>query len=162
MSSAIKFFTAYRPPKKLRALFIAHYAPLLLIIMIGPISVYYKIWKLPINDFYSIIIGIFIFLLGTFVYSKWEIHWHKTYKGQLVTDGIFKTIRHPHYTSLLVIGYGLAFFFNSIATLIIAFIAIPIMIWSIYDEEKLLLNQYGKDYEKYMKKVKWRIIPGIF
>ena len=39
----------YRPPKQLRALFIIHYAPLLLIIMIGPLTAVYGIWKMPIK-----------------------------------------------------------------------------------------------------------------
>ena len=155
-------FLDYKPPKELRALFIVHYSPLLLIILIGPLTGIYEVWKIPINMIFSIIVGITIFLLGTFVYFKWEIFWHRTYKGQLVTNGIFQYIRHPHYTSLLIIGFGLALFFYSIAALFIAFIAVPIMIWSIFDEEKILIKQYGDDYKKYMKKVPWRLIPRIF
>jgi len=152
----------YTPPKELRTLFIVHYAPLLLIIMIGPLTALFDVWKIPINMIISIISGITIFLLGTYIYFKWEIFWNKTYKGQLVTEGIFKHIRHPHYTSLLIIGFGLALFFYSIAALFIALIAVPIMIWSIVDEEKKLKKQYGKKYEEYMKKVPWRLIPKIF
>jgi len=155
-------FRDYRPPKELRTLFIIHYSPLLLIIMIGPLTGLFGVWELPINMILSIIMGIIIFLLGTYVYFKWEIFWHKTYNGQLVTKGIFQYIRHPHYTSLLIVGFGLSLFFYSIAALFIAIIAVPIMILSIYDEEKLLIKQYGEDYKKYMKKVPWRIIPRIF
>jgi len=152
----------YRPPKELRVLFIAHYAPILLIIMIGPLTAIFGVGEIPANKLVTIIIGMFVFLLGTFVYFKWEIFWHKTYKGQLVTGGIFQYIRHPHYTSLLIVGFGLSFFFYSIFAIAIAVIAIPIMMWSIYDEEKLLIKQYGEDYKKFMKKVPWRIIPKIF
>lgn len=155
-------FRDYKPPKELRALFIIHYSPLLLIILIGPLTAMYGVWKIPIDMTLSIIAGIVAFLAGSFVYFKWEIFWHKTYRGQLVTDGIFQYLRHPHYTSLIIIGFGLAFFFYSLAALLIAFIAIPIMIISIFDEEKLLVKQYGEEYEDYMKKVRWRMIPGIF
>ena len=152
----------YRPPKELRALFIVHYAPLLLIILLGPLTGIYGIWKLPLDMWFSVIFGIIVFLLGAFVYFKWEIFWHKTYHGQLVTDGIFRYIRHPHYTSLLIVGFGLAFFFYSIVAFFVAVIAIPIMIWSIYDEEKLLIKQYGESYKQFMKKTPWQIIPRIF
>jgi len=154
-------FLKYRPPKELRALFIVHYSPLLLIILIGPFTALFDVWKLPINMIFSIILGIIIFLMGTLVYFKWEIFWQETYKGQLITNGIFQYIRHPHYTSLLVIGFGLSLFFYSMAALLIAIIAVPIMIWSIVDEEKFLIKQYGKEYEEYMKKVPWRLIPKI-
>ncbi|MGF3554121.1 MAG: methyltransferase family protein [Thermoplasmatota archaeon] len=155
-------FLNYKPPKKLRALFIIHYSPLLLIIMIGPLSWIYGVWKIPINMITCVIIGLLIFFIGTYVYFKWEIFWYKTYKGQLVTHGIFQYIRHPHYSSLLIIGFGLALFFYSLAALFIATIAVPIMILSILDEEKILKKQYGDEYIEYMKKVPWRLIPRIF
>lgn len=160
--SVISFFREYKPPKQLRALFIAHYAPLLLIIMIGPLTALTGIWSIPLPFLLVIIVGILIFLLGTIVYFLWERHWHTTYKGQLVTDGIFKYLRHPHYTSLLIIGYGLALFFYSTAALLIATLAIPLMIWSIIDEEKKLISEYGKDYQQYMQHVPWRLIPYLF
>ena len=152
----------YKPPKELRALFIIHYSPLLLMILIGPLTALYGVWELPIDIMMSIVAGIIIFLIGTFVYFKWEIFWHKTYKGQLVTGGIFQHIRHPHYTSLLIIGFGLALFFYSLFALAIAILAIPLMMWSIIDEEKLLLKQYGEDYKQFMNQVPWRMIPRIF
>jgi protein-S-isoprenylcysteine O-methyltransferase Ste14 len=152
----------YKPPKELRALFIVHYAPLILIFLIGPLTAFYGVWEIPADKLAVIIIGIIIFLLGAFVYFKWEIFWHRTYHGQLVTEGIFRHIRHPHYASLLIVGFGLALFFYSVFALAIAFIAVPIMIWSIIDEEKLLTRQYGDVYIEYMKKVPWRIIPRIF
>ena len=152
----------YTPPKELRILFIVHYAPLLLIIMIGPLTALFGVWKIPLNMIISVVLGVIVFIFGTYVYFKWEIFWQKTYTGQLVTKGVFKHVRHPHYTSLLIIGFGLALFFCSIAALLIAFIAVPIMIWSIVDEEKRLIKQYGKEYKEYMKKVPWRIIPKIF
>jgi len=152
----------YRPPKELRALFIVHYAPLLLIILIGPLTAYYGVWEIPLPKLLTVILGFAVFLLGTYVYFKWEIYWHKTYKGQLVTGGIFKYIRHPHYTSVLIVGFGLALFFYSTAAFLIALIAIPIMIGSIFDEEKVLVQQYGEPYKEYMEKVPWRMIPKIF
>ena len=73
-------FLNYKLPKELRALFIVHYSPLLLIIMIGPLTGLYGVWSLPINMILSIILGIFIFLLGAYVYFKCEIFWNKTYR----------------------------------------------------------------------------------
>lgn len=152
----------YKPPKTLRLLFIIHYAPLLLIIMIGPQTALFNIWFLPFPQVPTIILGALVFLAGTILYFKWELFWHKTFHGQLVTTGICSTIRHPHYTSILIIGFGLALFFYSIAALILATIAIPIMIISILDEERLLLKQYGIKYKEYMKQTPYRLIPKLF
>ena len=156
------FFLDYQPPKTLRMLFIFHYAPLLLIILIGPLTALYNIWQIPFPPVLTIVLGMLIFLAGTIFYFKWEIFWHKTYNGQLVTTGIFKHIRHPHYTSLVIIAYGLAFFFYSLAALLIATISIPIMMASIIDEEHHLIKQYGDAYKQFMKQTPWRMIPKIF
>lgn len=152
----------YKPPKTLRPLFIIHYSPLLLIIMIGPLTALFQVFQLPLPQIPTIVTGSIIFFAGTLLYFKWEIFWHKTYHGQLVTTGICSTIRHAHYTSLLIIGYGLALFFYSTAALLLATIAIPIMIISIIDEEKRLIKQYGNEYKKYMKQTPWRLIPHLF
>ena len=156
------FFREYRPPKTIRALFIIHYAPLLLIIFIGPQSAFFQTFLLPTSAIPTITAGMILFLFGTIFYFRWEYFWHKTYHGQLITTGIFSLIRHPHYTSLIIIGYGLAFFFYSSLCLIIATIAIPIMMISIIDEEHHLIKQYGKDYELFMKQTPWRMIPKLF
>lgn len=152
----------YKPPKELRALFIAHYAPILLIIMVGPLTALYNIWQIPLDKFLTIFFGLIIFLIGTYIYFKWEIFWYKTFKGQLVTTGIFRYIRHPHYTSLIFVGLGLALFFYSIFALVVAIIAIPIIIWSILDEEKHLIKQFGNEYIEFMEKTPWRIIPKLY
>ena len=116
----------YKPPKKLRALFIAHYAPLLLIILIGPMTAMFGIFEIPFNKIFTIILGVTIFLIGSYIYFKWEIFWYKVYEGQLVKDGIFKIIRHPHYASILIVGFGLALFFYSIIALIFSLLAVPL------------------------------------
>jgi len=152
----------YKPPKELRALFIIHYSPLLLIIMIGPLTVYTGVWCMPTPFTPTVILGLVVFLAGASLYFKWEWFWERTYKGQLVTSGVFRYIRHPHYTSLLIIGFGLALFFYSLSALAVAFIAVPIMIISIFDEEKHLIRQYGDAYKEYQKQVPYRMIPGIF
>ena len=155
-------FFHYRPPKEIRALFIVHYSPLLLIILTGPITAFTGAFMIPLPLIPTVIAGLVLFLIAAYVYFSWEIFWYREYHGQLVTGGIFQKIRHPHYTSILIVGYGLALFFYSLFALVVATIAIPIMIWSIKDEEQLLVRQYGEDYRKYMKDVRWRIVPHLF
>lgn len=131
-------------------------------ILIGPLTPMYQVWLIPTPVLLTVTSGMCIFIIGTIFYFKWEIFWQKNYHGQLVTTGVFKYIRHPHYTSLIIIGYGLALFFYSIAAVLIATLAIPIMMISIIDEEKLLLKQYGADYKKFMKDTPYRMIPKLF
>ena len=161
-------FRDYRPPKEVRALFIIHYSPLLLIIMIGPLTPICRFWyglsfwEIPLPMLPTVIAGLLIFIGGALFFMKWEMFWERTYRGQLVTEGFFRYIRHPHYSSLLMIGVGLALFFYSLIALLISLLAFPIMAVSVIDEEKRLIERYGEDYIEYMRKVKWRLIPWIF
>ena len=58
----------YRPPKELRALFIIHYAPLLLIILLGPLTAVFGVWEIPLYRLFTITLGILIFISGAYLY----------------------------------------------------------------------------------------------
>lgn len=152
----------YNIPKEVRALFIIHYMPLLLIIFIGPMTFLKDVYKIFAEYTISLIIGTILLAIGYTIFISWSIFWTKNYHGQLIIDGPFRYIRHPHYLSILVLGFGLALFSNSLLALIVAIIAVPIMIASVIDEEKELIRRYGEEYKRYLEKVPYRFIPKIF
>lgn len=79
----------------------------------------------------------------------------------LVTDGIYGVIRHPSYLGLLInaLGWGLAF--RSWAGVLLAALLIPTLIARIHAEERLLLAQFGAEYDTYRARTS-RLIPGIY
>lgn len=81
---------------------------------------------------------------------------------KLVTEGIYKKIRHPMYTSIFLLALGQLFLLpNWVAgpALIVAF---TLMFASrMSTEEKLMLDQFGMEYENYRKRTK-RLIPGVW
>lgn len=91
-----------------------------------------------------------------------QAHFPKEKVTKLALKGVYSKIRHPAYAAYILSYFGVFFILKSIWTLI------PILIFSyiFYDaskkEEKFLLNKFGKEYEEYMKKVRWRFIPYIF
>jgi protein-S-isoprenylcysteine O-methyltransferase Ste14 len=79
----------------------------------------------------------------------------------LVLTGLYKYVRHPSYTGLLLQFIGLAVYFGTWTSLII--IVIPItsaIVYRIRTEEIVLLEKFGKQYEEYMTHTK-SLIPGI-
>jgi len=152
----------YKIPGEVRALFIVHYMPLLLITFVGPMTFVKDVYKIFAIDIISIVSGGILLICGYTIFISWSMFWTKNYHGQLVTTGPFKHVRHPHYTSILILGFGLALFSNSSLALIVAIIAIPIMIISIIDEEKELIRKYGERYKRYSEEVPYRLIPKIF
>ncbi|MBN2517885.1 MAG: isoprenylcysteine carboxylmethyltransferase family protein [Candidatus Altiarchaeota archaeon] len=82
-------------------------------------------------------------------------------KHELVTDGIYKHIRHPMYASHLYWALAqLLLIQNWIAGPAMLVTITPFYLYRIPKEEAMMLEHFGKAYQDYMKKTK-RLIPGI-
>jgi len=77
-------------------------------------------------------------------------------------DGVYRLIRHPSYTGLILsfLGFGISLN-NWISLLIICLPVISAMLYRIRIEEKLLIDQFGIEYIDYMKKT-YRLVPWIY
>ncbi len=80
---------------------------------------------------------------------------------RLVENGIFRFIRHPLYTSLLVLGWGLFFKSPSILDGCLAVVATTFLFATARADENECLEKFGVQYQAYMKKTK-RFIPFVF
>ncbi|MBN2482685.1 MAG: isoprenylcysteine carboxylmethyltransferase family protein [Candidatus Omnitrophica bacterium] len=86
--------------------------------------------------------------------------WRKIYKGEgLVTDGIYRFIRHPQYVGISLILVGWCISWPTFPTLLL----LPILLFTYWrlalQEEKELLGEYPQAYADYMSRVP-RFIPG--
>lgn len=80
---------------------------------------------------------------------------------QLVTNGLYRTIRNPSYLGLLASVAGWALAFRSVLGLILAALFVPILIERIHSEERLLSGYFGGEYEAYRART-WRLIPHLY
>ena len=83
-------------------------------------------------------------------------------EGQKVVDtGLYGIVRHPVYSATLLLFLAIPLVLGS-AISFLCFLAYPVLIASrIRDEEKLLEAELP-GYKAYQKKVKYRLIPGIW
>ncbi|HMF29612.1 MAG TPA: isoprenylcysteine carboxylmethyltransferase family protein [Candidatus Cybelea sp.] len=79
----------------------------------------------------------------------------------LVTDGLYRYIRHPSYLGLIVISIGWALAFRSLVGVLLALSSIPPIVARIQSEEKLLRSEFGAEYDAYRAKT-FRLIPGLY
>ena len=79
----------------------------------------------------------------------------------LVTNGVYRVIRHPSYLGLItiMIGWGLAF--RSWIGLLLAVLVIPVLVARIRAEEALLQEHFGAEYDAYCARTS-RLIPGVY
>jgi protein-S-isoprenylcysteine O-methyltransferase Ste14 len=103
-------------------------------------------------------VGTLISIFGVVLIS---IGWAKIHKADgLVTDGIYKFIRHPQYTGIFLFTLGWLIHWPSVITLILWPILTLSYIWLALQEEKDLTASYGEAYLEYARKTK-RFIPYL-
>ncbi len=79
----------------------------------------------------------------------------------LVTDGPYRFIRHPMYAAIFLIGIGVSFLSaNWIVTLSYMLPVICLYMVRVSDEEKMMAEQFGNEYRKYIKRT-GRLIPKL-
>jgi len=81
---------------------------------------------------------------------------------QLFTEGVYKYIRNPMYSGGLIATIGLCLVFRCIITLIIVF-TYTFMVYRmrLIEEERILLEKFGKQFEEYKRKTK-KLIPFLY
>jgi protein-S-isoprenylcysteine O-methyltransferase Ste14 len=114
-------------------------------------------------------IGLVLFGLGIgFVF--WSgVSLGKLYSGDvtlqddhhLVTNGPYRWVRHPRYTGSILMGFGLSLTFNSWIGLVASMILIGVVLYRIKDEEALMKEAFGKEWEVYCERTH-RLIPFVY
>jgi protein-S-isoprenylcysteine O-methyltransferase Ste14 len=72
----------------------------------------------------------------------------------LVTDGVYHFIRHPLYSSLLFLNWGIFFKDSSVWGVILAVAATVFLILTARAEEKEDIRYFGEAYREYMARTK--------
>ena len=76
--------------------------------------------------------------------------------------GVFRFVRHPSYTGLLIIFAGIGLNTRSWVGLAIVMFPIAVaLLYRIHVEEKALSEAFGDEYQSYCRSTK-RLIPGVF
>jgi protein-S-isoprenylcysteine O-methyltransferase Ste14 len=79
----------------------------------------------------------------------------------LVTSGIYQLIRHPFYSSLLLLGWGIFLKRVSWMGAILAVVSTLLLVATARAEEVENIKYFGAQYREYMRHTK-RFIPYIF
>jgi len=93
--------------------------------------------------------------------SNWTVVVALRHNHKLITNGVYKYIRHPMYTAHLVWAVAqIMILHNWIAGYSFLIVQIPFYWFRIRNEEKMMIEQFGTDYTSYMEKTD-RLIPGL-
>jgi protein-S-isoprenylcysteine O-methyltransferase Ste14 len=94
--------------------------------------------------------------------TNWSITLEVREKHQLVTQGIYRNVRHPMYSALLLYSLGQALVVpNWIAGPSYGVAMALLFAFRLGPEERMMLEEFGKDYEEYRGRSK-RLVPGVW
>lgn len=79
----------------------------------------------------------------------------------LVTSGPYRVVRHPRYLGALAMGVGLALTFRSWIGLALMPALAAVLAFRIRDEEALMRQEFGEEWEAYCRKTR-RVIPLVY
>lgn len=130
-----------------------------------------EFWKYPPNAMsYAGYAGIVLIFIGGIlrILARQELDRFFTFKvviqegHLLIKRGPFKYIRHPTYLANIFIMLGLAIALQTTFGIIaVVVFFIPAVIYRIGAEEKLMYDEFGKEYLDYMGKTK-KLIPYFY
>ena len=121
--------------------------------------------KVTPENAYVTVFEIFSVVLALWAYLVMKKHTFTVMPGvrenaQLCTTGPYRIIRHPMYTSVLILLLALLVNEFSILRAIVFAVVLVDLIFKISVEEKILRHKYA-EYSDYEKNT-WKIIPLIF
>ena len=87
--------------------------------------------------------------------------WVKIHRAEgLVTTGIYRYMRHPQYTGILLFALGWILHYPTLVTLLLWPVLVVAYVWLARQEEKQALEDFGEAYEQYARATK-RFIPYV-
>jgi protein-S-isoprenylcysteine O-methyltransferase Ste14 len=79
----------------------------------------------------------------------------------LITDRIYRYIRHPRYLGVIALSIGVSCIFRSWIGLVASLFFLVILLYRIKDEEILMHTEFGGEWEAYCTR-SWRLIPYLY
>lgn len=80
---------------------------------------------------------------------------------RVISTGPYAIVRHPMYASALLYLIGTPLALGSYWGFVPLASMLPFLIWRLLDEERMLRNEL-EGYEEYQKKVRHRLLPGVW
>lgn len=105
----------------------------------------------------SYVIFEYVFRENTFAAANINVESNQ----KVISSGPYGLVRHPMYFGALILIVGLSLALGSYWCLVLGGVMLPVLIWRILDEERLLTDELP-GYREYCSHVRYRLIPGIF
>lgn len=97
--------------------------------------------------------NIIIFAGFYLTYRAWLVLHAAQKEGKLATSGPYSRVRHPQYDGFVLVMFGFLLMWPTLLTLLMFPVLVMVYIRLARQEEKLVRQQFGNDYDEYAKDV---------
>jgi len=114
--------------------------------------------------------GIFLFIAG-WSFTSWALVVNKFFEGavriqkerdhKVVSTGPYAIIRHPGYAGLIVLYFSMPLGLGSLHGFVPALLIASAFVFRTHFEDEMLQKEL-KGYKEYTRKVRYRLVPGIW
>ncbi len=80
---------------------------------------------------------------------------------RLITDQIYRFIRHPRYLGIMALSLGISLLFHSWIGMLASFFFLILLLYRIRDEEAAMQKEFGSEWLAYCER-SWRLIPYLY
>jgi len=106
--------------------------------------------------------GVVMRRVGKRALGKYYSYGLRTLPNQkLIKHGIYRHIRHPISLAAIIYSVGIPLFFSSLYGFFLMLGLVPLILYRIKIEEKMLIEKFGDEYREYMKTTK-KLIPFVY
>ena len=109
----------------------------------------------------GLIIGVGLITLAI-IFSIKLFSFRRKNKDALITHGMYSHVRYPQYLPILMIFLAFFIIRADAINLILLSSSLIFIHLSIKREEAQLIKHFGKEYEEYMNRVSWKLIPKVY
>jgi protein-S-isoprenylcysteine O-methyltransferase Ste14 len=115
-----------------------------------------------------VLAGNFLVVMG--FYGIFRVYRENTFGGatirvspdqKVITTGPYAVVRHPMYASASLYLAGTPLALGSYWGLLVVALMLPALIWRLLDEERVLARDLP-GYTEYLRRVRYRLFPGIW
>lgn len=119
---------------------------------------------------WAIIVGTLVFAFGLWVFRRahkdlgrnWSVTLEIRDQHKFVSTGLYAVVRHPMYSSFLLIAVGQAFLLSNWVAGLSGLVGFAVLFFMrIEAEERMMSEKFGSQYRSYAERTK-RIIPYLY
>jgi protein-S-isoprenylcysteine O-methyltransferase Ste14 len=109
------------------------------------------------------IAGSILFVAGAIIFlvCAGQVYFHKLFRRGPALGGLYRWIRHPQYLALGATGLGLAILWPRFLTIVLWAIMVGLYYLLARDEERRMVNRFGKRYRQYMARTGMFLPRGL-